>query len=110
MEIEKVNTAFISKMGRGRNPTLNPNESIRTKRSISGTSPRSNSPKKNHLNQAEWFEKYIIEKTKNERLASRLLKSNNSLLKNIVDENIDLEKIYQEDPDIEDEEQTTKYL
>ncbi|CDW75229.1 UNKNOWN [Stylonychia lemnae] len=99
MDCEKLNSVMLSKNSgqRGRNGNFNVNESVRTKRSNSGASPRgaNSSPKRSMLNQADWFERYAIEKTQKEKLEIWIKKR---------DPNIDFDKIYQ--TEIEDENQS----
>ena len=79
--MEKERVGFVSKQGgptlsntKGRNNVItNRDRSIGTKRSVSG-SPRPSImvSQKKVKTEADWFEKYAIEKTKNERLVKRL--------------------------------------
>jgi len=70
LESEKFNAiALTSKNGNQRGRNVNIYESA-SKRSNSGASPRviNSSPKRPILNQADWFERYAIEKTQKEKL------------------------------------------
>eukprot|EP00347_Sterkiella_histriomuscorum_P013870 403363052 len=100
MDSEKDKVAMLSrfgtsanKIGRNNNHMNNGhNESIRTKRSNSGSPRPNNSPRigggKNNMNSADWFEKYVIEKTKNERLVKQIFK---------FDPHLDINQLYKED-------------